>query len=96
MKVYIVCEFLDYYNSDIVAVFSNEEDAKNYVQEHYWRDGDGDGIYYEEHEVKWSQGHQMGGRVIFGGNDANLLYHALAKKDHRKCEGIVKSQESWN
>jgi len=52
MKVYIVCEFLDYYNSDIVAVFSNEEDAKNYVQEHYWRDGDGDGIYYEEHEVK--------------------------------------------
>lgn len=52
MKVYIVCEFLDYYNSDITAVFSNEEDAKNYVQENYWEDGDVAGIYYEEHEVK--------------------------------------------
>lgn len=52
MKVYIVCEFLDYYNSDIVAVFLNEEDAKNYVQKHYWKHNGWDGIYYEEHEVK--------------------------------------------
>lgn len=52
MKVYIVCEFSDYYNNDIAAVFLNEEDAKNYVQEHYWKDENGDGIYYEEHEVK--------------------------------------------
>jgi len=36
------------------------------------------------------------GRVIFGGNDANLPYHALAKKIVAKCEEIVKPQESQN
>ena len=52
MTVYIVREFLDYYNSDIVAVYTKEEDAKNYVEKHYWRDENGDGIYYEKHEIK--------------------------------------------
>lgn len=52
MKVYIVSEFLDYESPDIIAVFANEEDAKNYVQKHYWKSFDGDGIYYEEYEVK--------------------------------------------
>ena len=52
MKVYIVCEFLDNYNPDIVAVFSNEDDAKDYIQKHYWKSEGWDGIYYEEHEVK--------------------------------------------
>lgn len=53
MKCYIVLEFIDYSVPEIVAVFLDKKDAKNYIQEHYWEDEDGDaGIYYEEHEIK--------------------------------------------
>ena len=53
MFVYTVLEYNDYYDSEIVVVFANEEDAKNYVKENYWDDMEGrDGIFYEKHEVK--------------------------------------------
>lgn len=53
MFVYIVIELIDYSATEIVAVFTKEEDAKNYVKQHYWKDSNGwDGISYEKHEVK--------------------------------------------
>jgi len=52
MKVYVVREFIDYYNADIVKIFSKESDARDYVKKHYWEDDGADGIWYEEHELE--------------------------------------------
>ena len=52
MKVYVVREFIDYYNADIVKIFSKESDARDYVKKHYWEDDGTDGIWYEEHELE--------------------------------------------
>lgn len=52
MKCYIVLEFIDYNVPEIVAVFLDKKDAKNYIQEHYWEEDGDAGIYYEEHEIK--------------------------------------------
>lgn len=53
MFVYIVFEEKDYQYHEIVKVFSQEKDAKKYVEKNFWKDEEGyEGIYYVKQKVE--------------------------------------------